>query len=115
MTASLALDFLRGQWRIAWIFDGDDGATLGDDVYTDRDLAKAKPEDWDHVAATLTASKTEGVERDQGGYYWESESNAKKAYRVVRAVLKDKSKKPWPEWATKAVANGWKPPKGWKP
>lgn len=115
MTASLILECVRRQWRITWIIDGDEGATLGDTVYTDRNLAKAKPEDWDHIAVTLAASKTEAVEHDSFGYYWESESDAKKAYRVVKSTLKNKGKKPWPEWATKAVANGWKPPARWNP
>jgi len=31
------------------------------------------------------------------------------------SVIKDKSNKPWPQWAVQAKAAGWTPPKGWKP
>lgn len=116
--ATLVLECARGgyEWWIIWIIDGDSGATLGEDTYTEKDLAKAKPGDWEHVAATIAVSKTEGVTRlGVNGYRWESEEDAKKALRAAKAAIKDKSKKPWPEWATKAVANGWNPPKGWTP
>lgn len=116
MTAELGLDEDRLGWSIIWVIDGDIGGTLGEDIYTDQQLAKAKFDDWEHIAATIAVSKTEGVERlGSHGYYWETKGDAMKALRAAKAAIKDKSKKPWPEWATKAVANGWKPPKGWKP
>jgi hypothetical protein len=103
-------------WRIAWTFDGEEGAILGEcGGYTDADLAKAKTDDWDHIAATVAASKTAGVERDERGYYWESRKDAQAALRACKASVKDKSSKPWPDWAVKAKAAGWKPPKNWKP
>jgi len=105
-----------GVWRITWFLaeDGDLGASLGEQEYTQASLEKADPAERDHVLATLTAKKTAGVKRD-GTYYWESESAATKALRLINATLKADDGAPWPEWAIKAKAEGWKAPKGWKP
>lgn len=46
-------------------------------------------------------------------FVFESERDARRALRAARAAVK--AGKVWPEWATTAVANGWSPPKGWKP
>ena len=106
----------RYEYAISWWFpdECETGGSLGDDVYTEAKLAKVKPEDWDHVAATIAASKTEGVKRTTGRYTWETRGQATAALRAVKCVLVSGGK-PWPEWATKAAAEGWKAPKGWKP
>lgn len=110
---------------IAWVFDGDAGGALGDPTYTQADLVKAAADptgdDWDHVKATITASKTVGVERIRARYahttcyVWPNRKLANAALRAIRAALKDKGDKPWPEWAVKAKAAGWTAPKGWTP
>lgn len=107
----------RYYYRISWYDaeEGDYGATLGEETYTERQLAKAKPEDWEHIAAVVTAGKSKGVQRDSYGYYWESRSDAAQALREIKVVLKLKSGKPWPDWAVKAKSAGWKPPKNWTP
>jgi hypothetical protein len=105
---------------IAWVdtTDGEEGARLGESRYTERDLASASPENWVHIKATLVAEQTAGVivprERWRN-FQWERAADAKAALRAIRAALRDKSSKPWPEWAVKAKAAGWVPPKGWKP
>lgn len=106
----------NGRHRIAWYFpeDGDIGGNIGEKKYKETDLAKAKPDDWDHVAASLAAEQTENVARDNYGLYWESYDDARRALRAIKLAVKSKSK-PWPEWAVKASAAGWKAPKGWKP
>lgn len=106
---------------IAWVFDGDEGGVLGEEVYTQTDLDKARPESWEHIRATLAAAQTEGVTRQRAQmahcdcYVWPSMKLARQALRAVRAAIKDRSGVPWPDWAVKAQAAGWKPPKGWKP
>jgi hypothetical protein len=120
MSTYLAIGGREYSWTIVWIVDDDEGATLGQDRYKDSDLEKVQGDLWEHVAATLAVSKTEGVKFVRsdflGGHYiWESLSDAKKALRAAKAAVKDKRRKPWPEWAVKAQANGWKPPKGWAP
>ena len=54
--------------------------------------------------------------RDSYGiFYWESMSAAKKALKAAKALLAQyKAEKPWPDWATKALSEGWKPPKNWR-
>lgn len=110
-------DHDRTGYRIKWFLEeeADLGAVLGETLYTSTALAKAKTDDWDHIAATIAVGATEGVEHDRDGYYWESRKHAQAALRAAKAVLKDKSRKPWPEWAVKAKAAGWKAPKGWAP
>lgn len=117
MSESLAIEGREYEWTIVWIIDGDTGATLGQDVYKDADLARVDDDSWDHIAATLAVSKTKGAKHNdrRHQYEWERLEDAKAALRVARAAVKDKSGKPLPEWAVKALAAGWKAPKGWSP
>ncbi len=101
--------------RIRWIVDDDCGADLGEDVYTKEDLDKADADSRDHILACLTAAQTTGVSRDERGYYWEGNSHATNAFRLINTALKNDPGVPWPEWAMRAKAEGWKPPRGWKP
>ena len=105
-------------YRLAWYFEdeGDFGGVLGDGKkYTERDLEKAKGEDRELVLAEITAQQTENVQRDDRGYFWESKKDALGALRACKAAIKNDTGAPWPEWAIKAQAAGWKAPKGWKP
>lgn len=104
-------------YYIAWFFEDDgEGGSLDDGQYTEADLAKASREDRQHILATLTAAKTEGWERGEyNRFTWSSLKQAKAALRAVKHALKHDTGAPWPEWAVKAQAAGWKPPKGWKP
>lgn len=102
---------------ICWLFpeEGEEGAALGESVYTEKDLAKATSEDWDDIKATLVAGKTPGAELGDHGYTWETAAKAKVALKIINLALKDKTGKMWPDWALAAKANGWTPPKGWTP
>lgn len=55
-------------FRIVWFLaeEGDHGAELGDSEYTTQQLATARPEDRDHIAATIAAAKSKGVQRANG-------------------------------------------------
>lgn len=119
MTARLAIDDRDdyGRYRIGWYFseDGDFGAMLGDTKYAERDLAKMTcSEDRDCVIAYLAAVKTEGVEVGRDGIWWDGRKRAQNALRAIKAAVSN-AEHPWPEWAVKARAAGWTPPKGWKP
>lgn len=107
------------EFQIGWEIDGDEGAMLGETLYKKNDLKTCSSEDWDHVMATIVASETDGVSRSRGdytsGFVWESKRQAVDALRVIKIALKNKSTKPWPDWALKAKAAGWKPPKTWTP
>lgn len=114
----IVLDADRLGYFLAWYFpeEGDIGATLGESEYTEEQLARAKPNDWEHVKATITASRTDGVERcGSDGYRWQSKTKAQAALRAINAAIKDRASKPWPDWAVKAKAAGWKAPENWKP
>lgn len=51
-----------------------------------------------------------------GGFLFDSRTEAAKAMRILKTCQKQaKDERPWPEWAVKAAAEGWKAPKGWKP
>lgn len=53
------------------------------------------------------------------GFVADTKSDMARFKRVCNTALKAERAKrrdvPWPEWAIKATAEGWKPPKGWKP
>jgi hypothetical protein len=108
-------DCLRGKIRIGWVIDGDEGALLGEELFTQRDLAKASGKEREHILATLTANTTEGCDYDGRAYFWETAKHAKAALRAIKAVLKSDPGGAWPEWAVKAKAAGWTSPKGWRP
>lgn len=53
--------------------------------------------------------------KTSSGFVWENETHAKKALKAINIALKTGRDKQVPEWATKAISEGWKPPRGWKP
>lgn len=120
-TDSLVIVQERSVYRIYWhIAETQDyGANLGDfGRATASLLKKAKGESWEHYAATWAAQDSEGVERDSEGLYWTEKVHASKALHAANVILKAGKvgkDKPWPEWTAKALAAGWKAPKGWKP
>lgn len=111
-------DLHRDSYRITWYLAecDDTGGTLGEgDEYTDEDLAKASPEDRPHLVACITAAKTDGVEQDNRGFHWASKAKAATALRAINLAMRTDGGAPWPDWAIKAKAERWTPPKGWKP
>ena len=109
-----------GPYFLQWICEGEEGAEVGDydEVVTEAKLQKeVENEDLfeflkaEQVAASLKLDKP----NQSRGYEFETVTTAKKALAIINAALKDKSTKPWPEWALKAQGAGWKPPKNWKP
>lgn len=105
-------------YRIEWFIaeTGDEGATLGEVKYSQTQLAAEKdPETRVHILATITASKSKGVRHDTHGYYWDERKHVTQALREIKIALKGDKGVPWPDWAVKAAAEGWKAPKGWKP
>lgn len=104
------------QWRLSWYIpeDEDLGGSLGEFDYTE--LQKLDPDDHDGLAAYRAVEAIEGVEKDSGGFYWDSRGKALAALRIAKAAIKaGADSRPLPDWATKALAAGWKAPKGWKP
>jgi hypothetical protein len=112
----LVVDHILGNWRIVWEFEDDTGGMLGQDKEDGKGEPPKDPDSWEHWAASKAILDAfPGVERDQNGFFWPTERAAKKALQAVKAVLKaNVPERPMPDWALKALANGWKPPKGWK-
>lgn len=103
-------------YRICWVVDGEEGAWLGD--YLRHYLQHNSSMDGtnEHRIATEAANQAGGCEIDNLGLLWESKARAQEALVSARAALKAaRSSKPYPEWAIKALAAGWKAPKGWVP
>jgi hypothetical protein len=115
----------RSVYRIQWeLDDGDDmGAFLGQERREPpADYNKASKMDRDYWAAERAGFQVikEGDRDTRGhdaiGFWWESKTQAAKAFTKIRALMKSSlSEIPWPDWAVQASAAGWKPPKGWKP
>jgi hypothetical protein len=62
----------------------------------------------DHAALPFSSGR-------RGGHFvFDSRADAKKAIAAARLAIKS-LERPMPDWATRALAAGWKPPKGWKP
>ena len=99
-------------YRICWVVDGEEGAWLGDYLQHNPTFH----DDDEHRVATEAANQAGGCEIDNIGLRWESKARAQEALVSARAALKAaRSSKPYPEWAIKALAAGWKAPKGWVP
>lgn len=136
MAAQLDIDGTydsRGYF-VAWYENGEEGAWVGQEGRRpDKELAaelKAAKDSNDfetfefysvEIAAKAWRLKSpDEFGRDDGGYVLGTHAAAEKFLRAMRAVVKAaraeyKSGVAWPDWALKASAAGWKPPKGWKP
>lgn len=69
-----------------------------------------------HAAEEAVKDMKDGREGEDGPFWWSSRSGAQKALKVAKEAAKlAAEKRPLPEWAKKALAEGWKAPKGWKP
>lgn len=117
-----------GEYYLQWYLaaESDMGGILGQDDCTEASLLKASGEEWESVATALearsAASLTNGERCKRGGsllhdaFVWERRSDAAAALKLIKAgVAARKAQRPMPEWARTAIANGWKPPKGWTP
>ncbi len=70
----------------------------------------------DHTAAEAAVKDMKDGREDGGAYFWESRSAAQRALKVAKEAVKAAAaNRPLPDWAKKALAAGWKAPKGWKP
>lgn len=109
MREHLAVVNYSNDYRIAWILeDGEEGLVLGP-------AETGHGSDVESRAASI-ALEDIGTESDAEGFYWDSLSAAKRALSVAKAAAKAAiANIPYPEWAKTAIANGWKPPRGWKP
>jgi hypothetical protein len=108
-------DVATGVYRIFWIVDDEfspddsgNGACVGEEG-----------DDPEMTIANVVAEKSESAEKDGSGFLWSSEREARAVLKNVKAAIRiyhdQMANRPWPEWAEKALAAGWKSPKGWHP
>lgn len=122
-------------YRIYWWLeeDGDLGGSVGDHESSEErreklleQIRSSSPPREDDIAsleccaADLAAAKTVGAVKDWNGYRWSSKAQATQALKEIRAAVKAvrlemKTGRKEPDWAIKARAAGWAPPKGWTP
>jgi hypothetical protein len=123
MSERLAIEERGGAYRIGWYFYGDEnedeefGLMLGDHIVSDGIDNRETQAAADAIAASpFRPDYPESLAKRGRAWTWESKSKAQKALAIANAAIKAlNAKKPWPDWALKAVAAGWKAPKGWKP
>jgi hypothetical protein len=110
MADRLIVDGEHTTWRIAWFLadEGDIGAVLGEGPIG-HDIPSTDDENWSHRVATLVVSSSPGCQRDHGGFYFETRLLAQAAMKAANATIKNK---PLADFEKKALAAGWKPPKG---
>lgn len=120
--ARLAIEERRDRYtfQIGWFLpeDGDFGLMLGETWNENKNVTRDKadqddPEHWDaeHAVAPMATSRANSC----GAFEFESRSAAQKALAAAKAAIgAGKENRPMEEWEKIAIANGWKPPKGWK-
>ena len=105
-------------WRICWIVDYDQGMTLGEDN-VQQTLSKGRSDvdngDDEHYLATRSVHTSYNVKHDNDGFFWQNKKDVMAALKLAKLAIKNKNENEddWPDWAKKALAKGWKPPKGW--
>jgi len=102
------------QW---WLVEDDDmGLTIGEMQDSDLGDEPEDREEWENWVAHKIAAKTAGVlpRRDGGAFLWETKRGVEQALKQIKLAWKTQARE-LPEWAKKALAAGWKAPKGWKP
>ena len=106
---------------LVWLVTVDDGevdhgAILGDSLGKETySIPEATDEYWENRMTAYLASISDGVRHTSSGFIWETRTAAVKALKAIKMALKLGPNRPVPEWAQKALSEGWKPPKGWKP
>lgn len=113
----LVEDIWERGWSIGWFDIRPDGSSdmnvlLGEPISGDNRLSHQQ-----NIAALRGAQRVRVVcSSTSGAYIWESKKQAARAMRLARAELKAiQTGRPFPEWAKQALAEGWKPPRRWRP
>jgi len=128
MSDKLKLNEYRGVQHIAWWMEGSKtfGTSLGVGSNQNIDLEGVDHEDRDYWAAEQAFQQWLRLHHDQQGEDWNfdeecavffmNHETAKSALQYVKSNMKVLlNDVPWPEWATTAIAHGWKAPKRWRP
>lgn len=112
MASKLVVVEEKYKYRIQWEEDDDLGGYLCQDEKDGEGDPPKDRESWEHWSASKAVRHLEGIQFDSFSGYWEEERLARAALQIAKEALKQERE--LPEWATTALAQGWKPPKGWK-
>jgi len=100
---------------IQWRFEDEFGGCIGDVAGEDQDDTDAR---LANAAARPFAINGE-TKSTVAPFIFADQATANKAATAIRTAFKidaaTRAGLPWPEWAVKANAAGWKPPRGWSP
>lgn len=127
----LVLSDERSGWMVVWTDESGDGAFVGQDANMTEAQLKTKLEaaksrrDWDTVEymtvelAARDPALADDVVPRRTGYACDTRAAANRFIAHLRAaqkVARDEFEtgKTSEDWEVKALAAGWKPPKGWK-
>jgi hypothetical protein len=93
-------------WCIQW--QGDDGRR--------GFLGKVRLSPMAELVTRAVCPEVEPVSCSEGRFVWATKAQAARAMRLARLRVREvKEGCQWPSWAHKAIAEGWKPPKRWRP
>lgn len=93
-------------FAIAWEWEAGPGTFLGEDGGSEHEAATE--------AATRIGKPTQPI--PGGPMLWGTQGAVKRALKAAKAAVNTfRAGIPSPDWALKAYAEGWTPPKGWTP
>lgn len=115
MSDSIEIENYNGSYYLQWVCDGEEGACIGDTKYSADDLANADREDRWFIAATIAVAGMSPTPKCKPCYGFQFDTIAEARAALALAKAAKNHPYPMPEWAAKAIAEGWKAPKGWKP
>jgi hypothetical protein len=98
-----------GTWSLWWVDDhGEAGGALGDIEFRKEPQNKDDKEIWRACNAAKPFVETRSKAY---GYEFATKTHCMAARRAADAAIRNT---PVEEWEARALAAGWKPPKGWR-
>jgi len=114
MAGRFIVDELRhGEYGIGWLEDGDCDAHLGQSPDDGDGPEPQEREHWEWWKASKIVLDM-GAVRSSVSYAYVFDAKARADAALKRIKLELAQERPMPDWAKKALDEGWKAPKGWK-
>lgn len=103
-------------YRVLWFLNEHEeyGAILGDPPLGDEPISSSSADIEDWAIYKKAAQLADG--QDSDGFYWISKPKVMEALESLNLIAQAvKAKLSTPDWAIKALKEGWQPPPNWKP